>query len=227
MKQNLLLLHGALGSKAQFEPLKTKLSTNFNVFTFNFEGHGGRTTEKDYTNAVFTENVLAFMAANNISKTHLFGYSMGGYVALDLLIKHSEKVGKLMTLATKFNWTPEVAAKEIKMLNAEKIAEKVPKFAAALEKRHAPDDWKVVLQKTAEMMSRLGNGAALDESKLEKITNQILVGIGTKDRMVNLEESERLANLLPNSQLMVIDGFKHPIEAVDVDKLTAILIDFL
>ena len=45
------------------------------------------------------------------------GHSMGGYVALKLALKRPELVDRIITLGTKFNWTPEVAAKEVKMLN--------------------------------------------------------------------------------------------------------------
>ena len=45
-------------------------------------------------------------------------------------------IQKVFTLATKFEWTPDIAQKEIKMLDAAKIAEKIPAFAQLLEKRH-------------------------------------------------------------------------------------------
>ena len=40
--QHLILLHGALGSKEQLQPLATTLQNTFHVHSFNFSGHGGR-----------------------------------------------------------------------------------------------------------------------------------------------------------------------------------------
>lgn len=40
--QHLILLHGALGSKDQLQPLATALERHFQVHIFNFSGHGGR-----------------------------------------------------------------------------------------------------------------------------------------------------------------------------------------
>ena len=40
MTQKLLLLHGALGSKEQFTALNEQLSSEFEVHTLDFEGHG-------------------------------------------------------------------------------------------------------------------------------------------------------------------------------------------
>ena len=54
---------------------------------------------------------------------------MGGYVALQLANKHPKYVQKIITLGTKFAWDKETAAKEVKMLNPEKIEEKIPAFA--------------------------------------------------------------------------------------------------
>jgi pimeloyl-ACP methyl ester carboxylesterase len=81
---------------------------------------------------------------------------MGGYVAIYLARYYPESVNKIITLATKFIWNETIAAKEIKMLNADKIEEELPDFAVALHKRHAPDNWKTVLEKTAAMLIEMG-----------------------------------------------------------------------
>ena len=110
---NLILLHGALGSEKQLHALKNEL-TNFNIYTLNFEGHGGRTINGSYSIDRFVQNVLDFMFANQLQNASFFGYSMGGYVALKLAAYHPEKVESIVTLGTKFNWTPEIAAAEVK-----------------------------------------------------------------------------------------------------------------
>lgn len=40
--RQLVLLHGALGSEKQMEPLKSWLSDKFECYSFSFEGHGER-----------------------------------------------------------------------------------------------------------------------------------------------------------------------------------------
>ena len=49
---------------------------------------------------------------------------MGGYVGMYLAKNHSNRIEKLITLATKFKWNKIIAEKEIDLLNAETIAEK-------------------------------------------------------------------------------------------------------
>lgn len=216
--QNLLLLHGALGSEAQLLPLKELLTPHFdNIHSLSFSGHGGQPLDGvDFSIEQFTEDVLMFLNKHNIGQTDIFGYSMGGYVALNLALHHPAKVGHIFTLGTKLEWSPEIAQKEVKMLDAEKIEEKVPAFAKMLEQRHAPVSWKEVLQKTTSMMIHLGDGAALPFDRFKDIHQPVVIGIGDEDNMVTMEESEFVAKLLPGGELKVFNGFKHPLEQVDV-----------
>ncbi|MBK7855574.1 MAG: hypothetical protein IPJ79_12335 [Bacteroidetes bacterium] len=62
--------------------------------------------------------------ANNIGAANIFGYSMGGYVALWLARFKPHLVQFVFTLATKLNWNEETSAKENRMLNANKMEEK-------------------------------------------------------------------------------------------------------
>ena len=88
---------------------------------------------------------------------------MGGYVAVWLAHQHTHKrVGKVVTLGTKFDWDPDSAKLEAGKVNPEKIAEKIPAFARILEHRHAPNDWKLLLRQTASMMVALGDSTVID-----------------------------------------------------------------
>jgi pimeloyl-ACP methyl ester carboxylesterase len=51
---------------------------------------------------------------------------MGGYVALKTAVLHPGRIEAIVTLGTKFHWDPENASNEVRMLNPEKIEEKVP-----------------------------------------------------------------------------------------------------
>jgi hypothetical protein len=45
--------------------------------------------------------------------------------------------------------------------------------------------------------------------------------------MVSIAESESTANHLQNGNLNIVEGFKHPFEMVDLDKLASICIEFI
>jgi pimeloyl-ACP methyl ester carboxylesterase len=221
--QDLLLLHGALGGKQQLEPLRATLQDKFTVHTLNFEGHGGRPTGHPYSIDRFVQNVLDHLQENNIENCPVFGYSMGGYVALKLASQYPGKFRSIVTLGTKFAWSPEIAAKETAMLNPEKIEEKVPKFAAALEALHAPLDWKEMMRGTAEMMRNLGDRPALTKEDLENIDIPVTLLLGSEDVMVTPDETVDVQLQLKNSWYERVYGWQHPIERVDATQLADLI----
>jgi len=225
---HLLLLHGAIGSSVQLQLLAEQMKENYRVHTLNFSGHGGnKIPYADFSIELFAKDVLNWMEENAFSKINIFGYSMGGYVALYLAKHHPEKIGKIFTLATKFNWSPEIAQQEIKLLNPEKISEKLPVFAESLAKRHAPADWKMVLSKTASMMLNMGEKNPLSKNDFQNIHHPIILSIGDADKMVSAEETENVAKLLQNGNLLILPNTAHPIEQVDLNLLLPSIKNFI
>lgn len=227
MSNNLLLLHGALGSQTQFLPLKKLLVSDFEVRVFSFSGHGNNVSDKEFSMQLFVEDVLNFMHLHALESTSIFGHSMGGYVGLKLAVDYPEKVDKLMTLGTKIKWDPEIAQKEISMLDPLKMAAKIPHLTKILKERHQSNGWKNVVTKTAKMMNRLGNGKALTKEEFEKIKTPVLVGRGAGDKMITEEESRGLVQQLENGSFVEIEGAKHSITDTNKEKLTQVIINFM
>lgn len=220
-KADLLLLHGALGVKSQFDELKKALTENFNVYTMNFSGHGREPLPGEpFSIEMFAEDILKFIDSLGIESINIFGYSMGGYAAMYLAKHNPEKINKIFTLATKFLWSPEIAEREAKMLDAEKIKQKVPKYAEELSLRHGAENWEKVLTKTSEMMVNLGKNNVLKVSDFREIAHEILVGIGDSDKMVTLDETVCVYRKLRKGSLLVLPSTPHPLEKVDVSRLT-------
>lgn len=221
--QKLILLHGALGAASQFESLKNILKDKFEIHTLNFEGHGDRISDKDFSIDLFAQNLKDYFDQYNLKEINVFGYSMGGYVALRLAQKHPEYFKKIITLGTKFNWTPESSAKEVKMLDAEKIQEKVPAFADSLSKLHQGNDWKIVLKKTAAMMLELGSGKASSDSDFKSIQSKCFIGVGDTDSMVTREETQHVASLIPNAEFYLLENTVHPIDKLDFVRVAELI----
>jgi pimeloyl-ACP methyl ester carboxylesterase len=151
---------------------------------------------------------------------------MGGYVALNLARRSPERINKIITLGTKFNWSKEVVEKEVKMLNAETMLNKVPAFAKALEFKHG-QKWKTLLLRTAELMRDISLNNYLDPGSLKNIQNKVLVGLGDRDQMVTLEETVSVYKSLPNANLFMLPNTKHPIEQLNTALFVEIIKDFL
>ncbi len=225
--KTIILLHGAIGANDQLEPLVKELTQkDFQVFSFNFSGHGKKSFQNNFSIEQFADELEQFIATHHLEKPNVFGYSMGGYVALYLAHKQPTLLGNIITLGTKFEWTPEIAQKETKMLDAKTILEKVPKFAEDLKTRHA-NEWELLLSKTAEMMLSLGTNNVLALNDYTTIENKILIGLADKDTMVSLAETTAVYKQLKNSAMYMLPSTKHPIETVNVSSLAKIINDLI
>lgn len=224
--KNIILLHGAIGAADQLDSLASTLKEkNYNVYTLSFSGHGKIPFQNQFGIEQFSGELESFIKSNNLNQPTIFGYSMGGYVALYLAHQQPNLLGNIITLGTKFEWSPEITAKEVKMLDAKTIAEKVPKFAEALKARHG-NDWEALLQKTTNMMLGLGANNTLKLTDVSLIENKVLIGLADKDTMVSLDETTAVYKQLKNGAMYMLPNTKHPIESVNVSLLAKIISDF-
>jgi pimeloyl-ACP methyl ester carboxylesterase len=224
---DLLLLHAALGARSQFEALEAELRDEFTLHALDFEGHGASPpTDRPFRIESFAENVLAYLDGAGLERVDCFGYSMGGYVALHLAHTAPERIGRILTFGTKLRWDPETSAREVRMLDAAKIRDKVPHFASALEARHSGAGWERVLEKTAEMMLALGASSPLGDEEFAAITHRVRIGVGDRDATVGPEESAGVYRLLPNGELQVFPATPHPFEKVSMPMIAAAVREF-
>lgn len=209
-------------------PLADALKEHYKVYTFDFSGHGGKVySGQPFSIELFADEVHDFMEAEGLGKVSIFGYSMGGYVAMCLAKKHPAMVDRIVTLATKFHWDEETAAKEVKMLNAGKIEEKLPAFAATLAQRHAPNDWKEVLQKTVDMLLEMGKDNPMKLADYAEISQPCMVLLGDRDKMITLEETVAVYKALPVAQMGMLPATQHPIEQVNLPYLVYYIRQFI
>lgn len=198
-----------------------ELQDDYAIHLLDFSGHGKAAPSEHYSIQLFANDVLNYLDAHSLSCIDIFGYSMGGYVALYLALHHPERINRIFTLATKFNWSPEIALKETAMLDPAVIEQKLPAFAQVLDKRHSATPWKEVLHKTAEMMRRMGESNPLTLSDFEKIQHPVMITIGDSDKMVSQQETEAVKQALPLSYYLVFPETQHPIEKLDLNRLSA------
>jgi pimeloyl-ACP methyl ester carboxylesterase len=210
-----LLLHGALGSAAQFKALQSHLPDNSPSFALNLPGHGGIPANGPFSMQQFSDAVLACLDEKGWSQTNIFGYSMGGYVALWFAWKHPERVRSVTTYGTKLDWTPEVAAGMSRMFDPEKIEAKAPQLAESLAHNHGPEAWKPLCHSTAAFLHDLGHGKGLPSNAYAEIRCPINIGWGDLDHVVSETESSQAAGRIPQGRFEVLPGGKHLIDQVD------------
>lgn len=224
----LILLHGALGDAGQLAPLAARLGSARRITILELEGHGKSPfRDRPLRMETLAESVFEEMNSRGIERADFFGYSMGGYLALQLAATHPERVERIATLATKFAWTPEIAARETAMLDPATIRAKVPKFAAALDQRHTGAGWEALLTQTADLMRALGAQPPLSDRVLATIAMPVRIAVGDRDATVSIDESASAARQLPQGELEVHPRTPHPFEKAPLDRIVHSISEFL
>lgn len=230
---HLIFLHGATGTRCQFDDLVPFFGTEFTVHRLNFPGHGGSPASGPFTIAAFADFVNGYIDEQIIKRSsfpaavHLFGYSMGGNVALYIARHFPARVSSVVTLGTKLNWDAEIASREAAMLDAEKIGLKVPAFAAKLAAEHGKDHWRGVLTSTRDMLLDMGNHNPLQPEDFINIPVKTLLMVGDRDQMVSIPETENVYRTIPNAAFCVLPHTPHPIDKVKPELISYWIREFL
>ncbi|MEV0800806.1 alpha/beta hydrolase [Kribbella sp. NPDC050281] len=217
----LLLLHGGLFNiDLQFGALLPALAEKRQVIATDFQGHG-------YTNDIdrplgtvdLASDVVGLLRHLDVPTVDLFGFSVGGAVALYLTIKHPELVRKAVISSVSFSRDGERGANDeaISEMKVEMIAG-TPMEAEYLAKSPHPD-----LEHLQALLTKLGgydrgvDGWSDDE--IRGIAAPTLFTVGDCDA-VKLEHAVRFLQLrggdvngdftgVPTNQLAVFPGTTH------------------
>ena len=223
----LVLIHGSFGTTAGWSTVLPTLEKNRQVIAVELQGHG-HTADRDtpFSMEQMADDVAELLKALKISSADVFGYSMGGCVALGLAIRHPELVGKLAVLgatagATKDTYNPE----SLKLLrsitpanfNFPEVKDPYTKVAPD------PSKWPVLVAKVVKLSSDF-NG--FSDKEIKSIKAQTLIMLGDRDG-VRPEHGVEMYRLIPNAQLAIFPGGDHFMLFMSPDKVLAALVPFL
>jgi pimeloyl-ACP methyl ester carboxylesterase len=222
---NILLLHGALGTKRQMANLADSLD-HATCRSITFTGHGESEIPQQGLNfELFLRDVdLALEKVNG--PVHLVGYSMGGYVALLWAAAHPHRVASVCAIGSKLIWSSEGLQQELKKMDPAAMEEKVPEFAMGLAATHGIDRWKQLVTATAAEMTRIAGMPLLTDEVLAKIECPVLLAVGDQDTTAIPEDMLAVSRKLKDAGVLVIPRTRHPFEDIDLDLLITQLTRF-
>ena len=196
MTDTIVLLHGANGAREEMTPLAALLPPPLRPFAPNWLGHGGRPPPgADYSVAALVDDLIATLDREGISRCFLFGYSIGGYLALALARRQPERVRGIATLATRHIWDRESVDHLVHLADPARLTRPGNPRAAELARVHHPTDWQLVNGANRRMFADLGASPPLSDDDLRAIAAPVLVLNGTQDPLVSVDESQALAAL--------------------------------
>lgn len=229
-KTTILFLHGALGTAEDLFPLMSHFEKNgYRTLSMNFSGHSKSTRAAlEFRIENFAQDLDEYIKKHDLRDPIVFGYSMGGYVALYHAAHFEDSpIRQIITYGTKFDWSEETVKKELPKLDPEFLQTKSPEFVRSLAQKHGPDRWKTLLLSTAHMMQNIERLDGLTSADVEDIRAEVLLLRGGEDRMVNFDETKTMAAQIPNAKCKEIPGSRHEIEKADLESIAKAMEEFI
>ena len=214
----LLLLHGGLFNiDLQFGEVLPGLAANRQVIAADFQGHG-RTNDIDrpLSTSGLVADVVGLLDHLGLAQVDVFGFSIGGAVALQLAIEHPDRVRRAVVSSAVFHPSGERGqnSEAVGSMTVDMIAG-TPMHADYLAKSPHPD-------KLQDLLDKLGAyeaGPGWSDDDIRGYPAPTLITVGDAD-MVKLEHAVRFLQLrggdvngdfdgLPASHLAVFPGSTH------------------
>ena len=153
----LVLLHGGVEASEVFGPNLPALAKSRQVITVHLQGHGHtKDIDRPLRFEFMADDIAALIAFLKLGKSDVLGYSLGGGVALQTVIRHPLSVKRLIVISAPMAQDgsyPEVKAAFDQMdLHAVQIAQNIK--GSPLGKLYPEVDWENLLRKIGEMESR-------------------------------------------------------------------------
>lgn len=252
-----LLVHG-FGSKkeswiAQFGPL----SEHFKVIRFDNRGAGKSDRPKgDYTMEMFADDIDRLMDALKIDKAHIIGWSLGGMIVQNFVIKYPHRVNKMILINTNYGQPDESGAEVYKNMRLAdlKLKKEDPEktfwqstrrgyhisFRKQLE-AESSKKWyglwsaedlikmSVIDPPTAEDIEVQAEAANTHHTyeRLPEIKNESLLITSTHDRVMPVTVMKQMHERIPNSILKVMNKAGHNSPLSRAPEINKFIIDFL
>jgi pimeloyl-ACP methyl ester carboxylesterase len=205
------------------------IAKNRHVITFDQRGVGASTGEIASTIEEAADHAYEFVTALGLSKIDIFSFSMGGFIAQDLIVKHPDLVRKLVLTGTGPRGgkdIPKVVGvtywdilratltrsdpKEFLFFNRNATGKAAGKaFVKRLEERTVDRDKPINIKALRTQLKAIAKYGRSAPSDLSKFTQPTLIANGDNDRMVPSVLSEDLHRRIKGSTLIIYPDSGH------------------
>jgi 2-hydroxy-6-oxonona-2,4-dienedioate hydrolase len=247
-KPTLIAMHGITGHAEAYVRNLKALSEHFDVWAIDFIGHG-YSDKPDHPLEIkhYIEQLLAFMEAIGAEKSYLTGESLGGWVTAQFAIDYPEKVERIllntmggtmanpvvmerlytlsMEAAKDPSWERVKARLEWLMADPGMVTDDLIRTRQAIFQQ--PDWLKACQANMALQDPEIRKRNMLTDDALGQIKAPALVLWTTKDPSGPVDEGRRIAGLIPNGGLAVMENCGHWPQYEDPETFNRIFLDFM
>ncbi len=214
-----VLVHGLGGRAEDWRALAPYFAkAGYRVYMPDLIGYGRSAQPHNFSYSIRDEAALVvdFLNVAGLKEVDLGGWSMGGWIAQFVAVTHPERVKRLMLfdsagLFAMPSWntnlfTPKTPA-QLNQLDALLMPHppRIPGFVAADILRASRESGWVVSRAMAQMLT----GRDVTDHLLPDLQMPVLILWGSQDRIIPLDQGERIHRLIAQSQLDVFPGCGH------------------
>ncbi|MEK0081622.1 alpha/beta fold hydrolase [Benzoatithermus flavus] len=216
-----VLVHGLVVSSRYMVPLARALAPDFPVYAPDLPGFGESSKPaRPLDVPELARALLAWMRALGLLPAALVGNSFGCQIIAELAARHPEAVDRLVLQGP----TMDAAARSlwVQIWRALRNGRREP---AALGRLSRIDYAKAGLPRAVATMRAMIRDRI--EDKLPRIGAPTLVVAGSRDPVTPPPWAEKVARLLPDGTLAVIEGGTHTLNYTEPERLAALIEAFL
>jgi pimeloyl-ACP methyl ester carboxylesterase len=240
----ILLIHGFPLNRQMWQPQLAPLATaGYRVIAPDMRGFGASDAPSGgYSIDGFADDVIGLMDALNVGQAVIGGMSMGGYILMNLLERHPQRVRAACFIATKSSADDEEGrARRTAMAEQAGRLGANPLIKIFAELLFAPDTMhnkpELIARVTSWMRDTNPNGLAggllaMRDRKdytplLPNFPKPSLVLAGDQDRASSPDAVELLTSGLPTCQSRIIQNAGHMLNMEQPEEFNAALLEFL
>src|SRR6187402_1251490 len=239
----IIFIHGFPLNKSMWNIQLEALKENYRVIAYDIRGHGNSEPGIDeFFIELFVNDLLRLMENLEIKKSILCGLSLGGYIALNAVLKYPDRFDGLILNDTQcIADTPEI--KETRCQAIIRITKNgVEQYADEIIKNlFAPESFskkKNVIVTVKEMIINTSKQSlcntlhALAERKetcdqLPQINIPVLIMVGKEDKITPIAAAQQMHEKILNSKLEIIQQAGHLSNLEDPTAFNTHLVNFL
>lgn len=241
-----IFMHGSgpgVSAYANWRLAMPEVSKKFRVIAPDMVGFGysDRPDGITYSMDVWVQQIIDLMDALNIEKAHLVGNSFGGGLALCLAIKYPQRFDKIVLMGAMgvefeitagldqaWGYTPSIenmkALLDTFAYSRELVTDDLAKMRYEASIR--PGFQESFGSMFPSPRQNSVKAMASDEKDIASINNDVLIIHGRDDKVIPLENSIRLHDLIKKSQLHSFGQCGHWSQIEHKDRFNKLLVDF-
>lgn len=205
------------------------IAAKHHVVVFDNRGVGASTGEPAKSIEQMADDTITFIQAKGFKKVDLFGFSMGGMISQEIVLKQPQLIRKMIlsgtgpaggtgisTVGRVSNWDlvrgmatrqdPKVYLFFTRTENGKAAAKA---FVQRINERTENRDKEIMLSAYRAQLKALKKWGSKKPADLSVIQQPVLVANGDHDRMVPTVNTYDLAKRLPNSSLIIYPDAGH------------------